>query len=150
MKVGYNKIFGYYIEITNTNLKNAPQDYIRKQTLANAERFITPELKEWEAKILASEEKAKALELKIFNEVVSEISSHIGRIQATADALAVLDVLSSFAGISEEMGYVKPDMTDNDTFIVEEGRHPVIEKKLSGDFVPNDTRLDTSKTRSSL
>ena len=73
--------------------------------------------------------KAKALELKIFNEVVSEISSHIGRIQATADALAVLDVLSSFAGISEEMGYVKPDMTDNDTFIVEEGRHPVIEKK---------------------
>ena len=124
-----------------------PQDYIRKQTLVNAERFITPELKEWEAKILASEEKAKALELKIFNEVVSEISSHIGRIQATADALAILDVLSSFAAISEEMGYVKPDMTDNDAFIVEEGRHPVIEKKLSGDFVPNDTRLDTSKNQ---
>ena len=144
LKVGYNKIFGYYIEITNANLKNAPQDYIRKQTLVNAERFITPELKEWEAKILASEEKARALELQIFTEVASGISSHIGRIQATADALAVLDVLSSFAGISEEMGYVKPDMTDNDVFIVEEGRHPVIEKKLSGDFVPNDTRLDTS------
>ncbi|MFZ3073486.1 MAG: DNA mismatch repair protein MutS [Thermodesulfobacteriota bacterium] len=144
LKVGYNKIFGYYIEITNSNLKNAPPDYIRKQTLVNAERFVTPELKEWEAKILASEEKAKALELKIFDEVVSEISRHIGRIQATAEALAVLDALASFSGISEEMGYVKPDMTDSDAFIVEEGRHPVIEKNLSFEFVPNDTRLDTS------
>ncbi len=143
LKVRYNKVFGYYIEVTKTNLANIPSDYIRKQTLVNAERFITPELKEWEARILNAEEKSRELELRLFGEITAEVSSYISRIQRTAELIATLDVLTSFADVSEEMNYTRPEINDGDAIVIEEGRHPVIEKNSTDGFVSNDLRLDT-------
>ncbi len=140
LKVSYNRVFGYYIEVTRTNLGNVPVDYIRKQTLVNAERFITPELKEWEEKILTAEEKSKELEAVLFAGVLDKVSGYAPRIQKTAEAVSTLDALLSLAQAASERGYVKPSMVEDDILDIEAGRHPVVEAR-SQEFVANDLRL---------
>jgi DNA mismatch repair protein MutS len=142
LKVGYNKVFGYYIEVTKANLPQVPSDYIRKQTLVNAERFITPALKEWEGKILTAEERAQELEVNLFKDVTCEVAKSTERVQKTASLVATLDVLSSFARVSEDRNYVKPAINNGDAIIIEQGRHPVVEVASADPFVPNDLRLD--------
>lgn len=146
LKVGYNKVFGYYIEVTKTNLNLIPEGrYIRKQTLANAERFITPELKEMEDKILGAEDKLISLEYETFVKVREEVEKQIHRMQDTARIIAELDCLSSLAIIALENNYSKPKITNNEELYIEEGRHPVVEKIIpSGSFVSNDTNINTS------
>jgi len=146
LKVGYNKVFGYYIEVTKTNLNLIPEGrYIRKQTLANAERFITPELKEMEDKILGAEEKLVNLEYEIFIQVREKIEEQVDRMQVTAKIIAELDCLSSLSTIALENNYVKPEITNSEELFIEEGRHPVVEKMIpSGNFVANDTHINTS------
>ncbi len=146
LKVGYNKVFGYYIEITRANLGAVPEDrFIRKQTLANAERFVTPELKEKEALIMEAEEKSVELEYQLFVELRDKVASQIQRIQKLAHQVARWDVLQAFASVSQENGYVKPtilDMEEN-RFDIEEARHPVVESVLEEEsFVPNDICLN--------
>jgi DNA mismatch repair protein MutS len=147
LKVGYNKIFGYYIEISNANKGLIPEGrYIRKQTLANAERYITPELKEMEDKILGAEEKLNSLEYEIFVNVREEIESHIGRMKATASLVSKLDCLSALALTALENNYSKPVITDSGVIKIEEGRHPVVEKVIPhGSFVANNTNLDVEE-----
>jgi DNA mismatch repair protein MutS len=142
LKVGYNKVFGYYIEVTKANLTQVPSDYIRKQTLVNAERFITPALKEWEAKILTAEERAQELEVNLFKDVTCELAKSTERVQKTASLVATLDVLCSFARVSEDRNYVKPTINNGEAIIIEQGRHPVVEVASSDPFVPNDLLLD--------
>ncbi|HXI10980.1 MAG TPA: DNA mismatch repair protein MutS [Thermodesulfobacteriota bacterium] len=143
LKVGYNRVFGYYIEVTKTNLSSVPDDYIRKQTLTNAERYITPALKEWEERILTAEEKARELEASIFANIVESLSKYSERVQKTAGVLASLDALSSLAEAAERMNYAMPTVNDGDSIEIEGGRHPVIEAGVK-DFVPNDLLLDGS------
>ncbi|MDN5298941.1 MAG: mismatch repair protein MutS [Clostridiales bacterium] len=143
MKVGFNKVFGYYLEISKGSAKMAPEHYIRKQTLANAERYITPELKTIEERVLGSEEKIARLEASLFADLKAALSVHIERIQRTADAVASLDVLIAFAECSYRYGYKRPKMTDKQTLMIKNGRHPVIERIYNGSvFIPNDTLLD--------
>jgi DNA mismatch repair protein MutS len=142
LKVGFNKVFGYYLEVTNANLSAVPGDYIRKQTLANAERFITQELKEWEDKILGAGEKLAQKEYFLFNEIRESIAGNARRIQQTAEVIAHLDVLLSFAQVSLENGYTKPEITDENLLHIIDGRHPVVEKITGSGFIPNDTYLD--------
>ncbi|HCW32164.1 MAG: mismatch repair protein MutS, DNA mismatch repair protein MutS protein [Candidatus Peregrinibacteria bacterium GW2011_GWE2_39_6] len=143
LKVKYNRVFGYYIEISKSNLKNVPVDYMRKQTLVNAERFITPELKEYEEKVLTAEDKAKALEYELFKEVRLKVIANLGAIQENARAVALLDVVLSFAYVAKKNCYVKPELSDGSILEILEGRHPVVENmNVAGDFVPNDTYLD--------
>ena len=144
LKVAYNRVFGYYIEITKSKIKDVPEHYSRKQTLVNAERFITPELKSLEARILGADEKAKSLELKLFTDVRARAVRYTARAQATSELVALVDTLISFAEVSEELSYVKPVVDEGDSLTIEEGRHPVIEKSSPKDFVPNDTSLDTT------
>ena len=148
LKVGFNKVFGYFIEVTKSNLGMVPDRYIRKQTLTNAERYVTEELKNLENQILGAEEKVINLEYKAFTDVREAIEKQIQRIQKTSNIVATLDVLTSFATVAEDMNYVKPTV-DNDGIIdIKDGRHPVIEKmSSSGEFVPNDTYLDKSSNR---
>lgn len=141
LKVGYNSVFGYYIQVTKPNLHLVPKDYIRKQTLANAERFVTPDLKEKEALILGAEERAAKLEYELFSELREEAASKVEEVQVTARALAKLDVLLSFARIAGERGYVRPEVDEGYAIEIEEGRHPVVEVH-QGEFVPNDARLN--------
>ncbi len=143
LKVGYNRVFGYYIEVTKTNLSSVPDDYIRKQTIANAERYITPALKEWEERILTAEEKARELEASIFANIVESLSKYSERVQKTAGVLAALDALDSLAEAAERMNYAMPTVNDGDSIEIEGGRHPVIEAGVK-DFVPNDLLLDGS------
>ncbi len=144
LKVRHNKVFGYYIEISKTNLDLVPEDYQRKQTLANAERFITPALKEVENKILGAHERAVALEQELFAELREKILAETAPIQASAGALAELDVLATFADRAMTLRYVRPDMRDDDVLDIQDGRHPVIETLEDAErFVPNDTYLDT-------
>ncbi len=139
LKVGYNKIFGYYIEVTKSAYDLVPEHYIRKQTLANAERFITADLKEMEGIVLNAEGKINSLEYEIFTDIKEKIKGFIGLIQKTSGAIASVDVLLSFAEVSSENGYVKPEMTNKKDIILAKGRHPVIEKSIKdGIFVPND------------
>ena len=147
LKVAYNRVFGYYIEVTKSNIKKVPEHYTRKQTLVNAERFITPELKSLEARILGADEKAKSLELRLFTEVRALGSRYTARSQATSELVALVDTLISFAEVSEEFGYVKPVVDEGDSLTIVEGRHPVIEKSSPKDFVPNDTSLDTTEAQ---
>lgn len=148
LKVGFNKVFGYYIEITKSNLDAVPAEYIRKQTLANAERYITPELKECEAQILGAEEKLIQLEYQLFQELRENISSHTVRIQEAASIIAALDVYLSFAEAAIRNNYVKPKLSEDGIINISNGRHPVVEKFLQGEmFVPNDTYLDGSGYR---
>src|SRR3989339_199062 len=146
LKVRFNKIFGYYIEISKANLKKVPDYYIRRQTLVNAERFITPELKEYEEKILGAEEKMMEIEYQLFLELREKIITQIAEIQKAAKMIAKLDVILNFARIAVKKNYVRP-ILNNDNFLeIKSGRHPVIEEQsFSDDFIPNDIFLDNSK-----
>jgi DNA mismatch repair protein MutS len=143
LKVGYNKVFGYYIEISNANAELAPTDYIRKQTLVNAERYITPELKEAEARILQAEERISALERTLFAELLQTIAGQGDRLFVSAAALATLDVYRALADVASHHGYVRPELSNDDRLEIEGGRHPVVEVALETEgFIPNDCRLD--------
>lgn len=151
LKVGFNKVFGYYIEVTKSNLSLVPDRFIRKQTLTNGERYITEELKELEEKILGSEEKLIGLEYELFLQVRADIARQIQRIQKTAFVVSTLDVLCSFATVAEDLNYVKPQVDDSGEIDIKGGRHPVIEKMLpSGSFVENDTYLNKQEDRLSI
>ncbi|MCM8813229.1 MAG: DNA mismatch repair protein MutS [Candidatus Omnitrophica bacterium] len=146
LKIKYNRVFGYYIEITKANLHLTPPDYIRKQTLANAERFITPQLKEQEEKILNAEERIAELEFSLFQKVRQRILAHLNEIQRNASLLARLDVLNSLAEAAGRNRYVRPSVTDDLRLQIIEGRHPVVENLLPpGKFIPNDTVLDCAQ-----
>ncbi len=149
LKVGYNKVFGYYLEVTRSYFEMIPENYIRKQTLANAERYITPELKEMEGLVLNAEAKINKMEYELFSQLRSQIENHIKVIQETSDAVAILDVLTAFATVSSNNGYVKPEINNGDKIQICKGRHPVIEQTITdGIFVSNDTYLN--KTDSSM
>jgi len=151
LKVGYNRVFGYYIEITKANLPQVPDDYIRKQTLVNGERFITPELKDYEAKVLGAEERLKNLEYDIFLQVRNTIASDTEKLQGTASAIAGLDALHSLAFVAKKNNYERPLVDDGDIIQIIEGRHPVIERLSSGDkFIPNDTLIDSGSSSISI
>jgi len=142
LKVRFNSVFGYYIEVTKANLDKVPAHYVRKQTIANGERFITPELKEMEGKILGSEERSVKLEYELFQRVREEVLAQLPGLQRTAAALAQLDVLGSFAEIARLFGYCRPQINDGGVLNIRDGRHPVLEQNLSEErFVPNDTTL---------
>lgn len=148
LKVGFNKVFGYFIEVTKSNLSMVPERYIRKQTLTNCERYVTEELKNLENQILGAEEKVINLEYKAFTEIREKIEHQIQRIQKTSAIVATLDVLVSFATVAEDMNYVKPEVDETGIIDIKDGRHPVIEKMCSaGEFVPNDTYLDKNDNR---
>ncbi|MDD5729209.1 MAG: DNA mismatch repair protein MutS [Victivallales bacterium] len=148
LKVRYNKVFGYYIEISKSNLDMVPEDYIRKQTLVNAERFITPELKELESKILGAEDKAKALEYQLFQSLRSYVVEFTAGIQESAAALATVDVICALAECARLYNYVRPHINEDETLIIEAGRHPVLDAVMQGEpFVPNDTLLDGDENR---
>lgn len=148
LKVGYNRVFGYYIEVTKSNIENVPESYIRKQTLVNAERYITPELKELEETVLNAGEKLIELEYEVFTRIRDEISLHIERIQNTAMLLAELDCFCSFAMIAQSNNYCKPDIGDYENIEIREGRHPVVEKQNSNNtFISNDTFMDSEDNR---
>ncbi len=143
LKVGFNKVFGYYIEISKGSAKLAPETYVRKQTLANAERFITPELKEIEETLLGAEEKGIRLESVLFTQIKENVMQSIDRIQKTASAVAELDVLIAYAEVSYRYGYKRPKVSQSQTLSIKNGRHPVIERIFKETaFVPNDTLLD--------
>jgi len=147
LKVRFNNVFGYYIEISKANLRLAPADYERKQTLVNAERFTTPELKDYERKVLDAEEKILALEKDLFGEVRKMAADHGQRIRQTAAAIAELDVTASLAQVAAENRYTRPRFSNNDEMRIEAGRHPVIERLTeqdSGRFIPNDLFLNSS------
>ena len=148
IKVRHNKVFGYYIEISKGQLSQVPEEYTRKQTLVNAERFITPELKDYEERIFGAQDKATALEYELFAEVRDLILAERARIQETADALAEADVLASLADRARALRYVRPTMTDKDELVIRDGRHPVVEEMPDAErFVPNDTELDGSQNQ---
>jgi DNA mismatch repair protein MutS len=143
LKVGYNKVFGYFLEITRTNIAKVPADYERKQTLANAERYVTPELKELEAKILGAEEKIAEVEARLFGELRKRIAGDVSRLQASADRIALLDVLACFAHVAERRAYVRPTVHTGYQLFIRAGRHPVVETMMPReDFIPNDVLLD--------
>ncbi len=144
LKVGFNKVFGYYIEVTNTHADKVPEDYIRKQTLVDSERYVTPELKEMEEKILTAEEKIETLEQELFNELRDQIAQQTGILQENAELLAHLDCFAGLAEVAEQHDYTRPSVDDGLTIDIEEGRHPVVEQTLPpGDpFIPNDMALD--------
>ncbi len=148
LKVKYNKVFGYFIEITKPNLHLVLDDYIIKQTLVNATRFITPELKEYESKVLGAEDRIVELEYSLFQELRQTVSHEVERVLRTAETIAVLDVLAALAEVAERNLYVKPDVNDGDRLEIAEGRHPVIEQmRLDEPFIPNDTLLDCDESR---
>ncbi|HMB97527.1 MAG TPA: DNA mismatch repair protein MutS, partial [Balneolaceae bacterium] len=147
LKIGYNKVFGYYIEVTNTHKNKVPENFIRKQTLVNSERYITPELKEVEEKVLSAEEKIKTLEAELFEELRLYVAEHADRVQEIAQALAEADCLQSFAEVAFRNNYVLPEINNSDILNIKKGRHPVVEKALpAGEpFIPNDIYLDNSE-----
>lgn len=146
LKIGYNKVFGYYIEVRHSSTEMVPENYIRKQTLANAERYITPELKEFETKILGAQEKIVQLEYKLFAELRDILKTKISSIQNTAHEIAILDVLVSLAQAGDEYNYIRPKLLDDGTIHIKDGRHPLVERILNRDlFVPNDTHLDNAQ-----
>ncbi len=151
LKVGYNRVFGYYIEVTKANLSQVPEEYIRKQTLVNGERFITPELKEYEAKVLGADERLRNLEYEVFIKVRNDISAETERLQKTSSAIAGLDALHSFAHIAGKYNYERPLVDDGDTINISESRHPVIERLSAGErFIPNDALIDSDANNISI
>lgn len=151
LKVDYNKVFGYYIEVTRTNLHRLNGEYVRRQTLRNAERFITPELKEYEEKILGAEERIMELEYQLFLDLRTEVAAHLEDILANARAIAQLDVLNALALIAVQNDYVAPALDEGSVIEIKDGRHPVVEQLLSGEpFVPNDVLLDTTTNQIGL
>ncbi len=147
LKVGFNKVFGYYLEVTRPNLHLVPESYIRKQTLANAERFITLELKEYEEKVLHAEERIAELEHRLFIQVREEVSKSTPRLQKIASSLAYLDVISSLAEVAAKRNYSRPEVFEGDVIEIKEGRHPVIEEMIEEPFIPNDALLDTENNQ---
>jgi len=148
LRVGYNQVFGYYIEVTRANLALAPPDYIRKQTMANAERFITPALKEYETKVLGAHEKIVDLEYELLCDLRRQVASQAQRLQAAAALVATADVLSTFAELAAQRGYAMPEVDEGDVIEIKAGRHAVVEKTQTTErFVPNDTRLDCSESQ---
>ena len=145
LKIGYNNVFGYYIEVRNTHKDKVPEEWIRKQTLVNAERYITQELKEYEEKILGAEDKILILEAQLFTELVQAVGDFIPAIQVNATQLARIDCLLSFANVAKENNYIRPNICDDDVLDIRQGRHPVIEKQLPiGErYIPNDVELDS-------
>lgn len=150
LKVRFNKVFGYYIEITKSNLNEVPERYIRKQTLANCERYITPELKDLEELILGAEEKIVDMEYLIFTDIRNAVAAEVERIQYCAHVTSVIDTLQSMAEIAQLMDYVKPTVDDCGIIDVRDGRHPVVEKMMNGQFIPNDTFLDKEENLLSI
>ena len=151
LKVGFNKVFGYFFEVTKSYLNLVPDRYIRKQTLANCERYITEELNELESKILGAEEKVVDLEYKLFIEIRNKIATNIERLQKASNIVSILDVLTSFAIVAEDLNYTKPIVDSNGIIDIKGGRHPVIEKMLpTGTFIDNDTYLDKQDDRLSI
>ena len=143
LKIGFNQVFGYYIDVTNPNLNMVPEHYIRKQTLRNSERFITPELKEQEAKVLNAEDRIGTLEYELFSQIREDVSKYTEVIQKIAAALAITDVLANFAYIASKYNYVKPTVAAVDEIVIRDGRHPVVEQLFTQEgFVPNDTILN--------
>jgi DNA mismatch repair protein MutS len=143
LKVGYNDAFGYYIEVSKSNLHLAPENYIRKQTLVNAERFITPELKEYESHILNAQERIIELEYDLFCQIRTKVADSTQRIQKSASIVAMLDFLSALAYVASKHNYIKPNVNDSDVISVKDGRHPVVERFVTGEgFVPNDVFID--------
>lgn len=147
LKIGYNKVFGYYIEVTNAHKDKVPETFIRKQTLVNAERYITPELKEVEEKVLSAEDRSKMLEYQLFEEVRQFVAGFADDIQQIAQAIAQLDVLQSFAEVAFRNAYSKPEVRDSEDIIIKKGRHPVVEKSLplGEPFIPNDIELNNAE-----
>lgn len=151
LKIGYNRVFGYYIEVLNSYKELVPEDYIRKQTLSNCERYITGELKELESKVLGAQERIVSLEYEIFTRIRKKVADAQFRLKATAKAVATLDVLCSFASSAVENGYECPEVDTSDVIDIKDGRHPVVEKFLDGvPFVPNDTLLDCGENRTAI
>jgi len=148
LKVGYNKVFGYYIEVTKANLNMVPEDYERRQTLSQAERFTTKELKEYEEKILTAEEKILEINLKTKEDLRSEVLKRASLLKSLSEAIAEIDVLSTLAFVALENDYVRPEITDSNVIIIKDGRHPVVERFVGKErFIPNDVRLDPSRCR---
>ena len=147
LKVRFNNVFSYYIEVSKANIAKAPDDYERKQTLANAERFTTPQLKEWESSVLGAEERIIRLETEIFAEVVGAVRNEIKKLQSTARAIATLDALAALAETAAKRNYIRPVLHDGDEIEIKNGRHPVVEAFLERSFVPNDVYLNNSTDR---
>lgn len=148
LKIAYNRVFGYYIEVSNVNRDKVPERYERRQTLKGGERYVTPELKDYERKVLTAGERANALEQKLFEELREELAPVVPRLQAAAAKIALLDVFAALAELAVENNYVEPEVDDSEEIEILNGRHPVIEKTLAdGPFVPNDTRIDTGDNR---
>ena len=148
LRIGYTKVFGYYIEVTKSNLHMVPQDYIRKQTLVNCERYVTQELKEMEETVLGAESRVVDLEYQVFADIRQRVASQTARIKQTAQCIAELDAICSLAEAADRENYCKPVLTDDGVIKIENGRHPVVEKTLeTGSFVPNDTLLDMDENR---
>lgn len=148
LRVGYNRVFGYYIEVTNSYKNMVPDTYIRKQTLTNCERYITPDLKEVEARILGAKDRSVSLEFKLFEEIRLKVADSLERIQRTSKAIATLDVLNSFANVASDNRYVRPDVTQSTAIKIKDSRHPVVELLLkNASFVPNDVNLDNKSDR---
>ncbi|MGD9419065.1 MAG: DNA mismatch repair protein MutS [Verrucomicrobiota bacterium JB025] len=148
LKVKFNNVFGYFIEVTAAHLAKVPDDYTRKQTMANAERYITPALKEMESKVLGAEERAKKLEAELFTQLRAQVITHLVRLQETAAAVAEIDVLCALAEVAQLHRHCRPTLTEDKTFAVTNGRHPVLEQTLTDTkFVPNDTELDPDEAR---
>ena len=145
LKIAYNNVFGYYIEVRNAHKDKVPAEWIRKQTLVNAERYITQELKEYEEKILGAEDKIMALETKLYNDLVLSLAEYIPAIQINANQIARLDCLLAFANVAEANKYIRPIVEDSDVLDIKQGRHPVIEKQLpvGEKYIANDVYLDT-------
>ena len=151
LKIGYNRVFGYYIEVSNSYKELVPEDYIRKQTLSNCERFITQELKELESKVLGAQERMVQLEYQIFSDVRTRVADELYRVQRTAHAVARLDVLCSFAQTAVSYDYTRPVVDASDRLEITDGRHPVVERMLEdAPFVPNDTALDCKDYRCAI
>lgn len=148
LKVGFNRVFGYYIEVSKANLALVPADYLRKQTLVNGERFVTPELKEMEAKVLGAEERLAALEYELFVKLRAAVAAECVRIQRAAEAIALLDVFVSLAQVAAEYNYCRPVLTGNADLVIRDGRHAVVERMVpAGEFVPNDTEIIKKETQ---
>lgn len=147
LKVGYNRVFGYYLEVTSANSSQVPDEYIRKQTMANAERFYTPELKEMETAILTADEKANALEYELLNEINATVASYSKQLQRTAFLIGQLDVLVNLAEVAANNNFVRPAVTSDCRILIRDGRHPVIENTVLDGFVPNDTEIDCEKNQ---
>lgn len=151
LKIGYNRVFGYYIEVSKSYIELVPDEYIRKQTLTNCERYITQELKELESKVLGAQERITNLEYEIFSQVRDKVSNELTRIQKTAHAVAKLDVMCSLAKVAVSNNYICPEVNDSDKIDIKDGRHPVVELVLDGaPFVPNDTLLDNNEDTISI